>query len=146
MELKDKLEILIKRKGYKKTDFASTLGITYRALANYISGARKPRRHIVEDIAVLLDVDADLLTNDSITLNLSSAEKLYFGGKSDESILDSADDILKSIDEIFNDKGFHDEDKTAFFNCIAEKYFANKAKNSDSPVDKKLLMSYNTNS
>mgnify|MGYP000691854588 CR=1 FL=1 len=40
MELKDKLEILIKRNGYKKTDFASAVSITYRALANYISGAR----------------------------------------------------------------------------------------------------------
>ena len=43
MELKDKLEILIKRNGYKKTDFASAVSITYRALANYISGARTPR-------------------------------------------------------------------------------------------------------
>ena len=34
MELKEKLEILIKRNGYKKTDFASAVSITYRALAN----------------------------------------------------------------------------------------------------------------
>lgn len=54
MELKDKLEILIKRNGYKKTDFASAVSITYRALANYISGARTPRAKTLSDMAVLL--------------------------------------------------------------------------------------------
>ena len=53
MELKDKLEILIKRNGYKKTDFASAVSITYRALANYISGARTPRAKTLSDMAVL---------------------------------------------------------------------------------------------
>ena len=52
MELKDKLEILIKRNGYKKTDFASAVSITYRALANYISGARTPRAKTLSDMAV----------------------------------------------------------------------------------------------
>ncbi len=146
MELKEKLEILIKRNGYKKTDFANTLGITYRALANYISGARKPRANIISDIAVLLDTDVEILTDNSITLELTSDEKLYFGGTSSKAVLDTADDILKSIDRIFADKGFTEEDKTAFFGCIAEKYFADKAKKSDLPIDNELIKSYNTNS
>lgn len=82
MELKDKLEILIKRNGYKKTDFASAVSITYRALANYISGARTPRAKTLSDMAVLLGVSEEMLTDDTVDLILSSDEKLYFYGTS----------------------------------------------------------------
>lgn len=129
MELKEKLEILIKRNEYKKADFASAIGITYRALANYISGSRKPRGQTVSDMAALLGVPEQTLTDDSESLVLSSTEKLYFYGSSDKGILENADDILKSVDSLLNSADFTEKDKTAFFNCISEKYFASKAKN-----------------
>lgn len=127
MLLGEKLEVLIKRNGYKKTDFAREAGITYRALANYLSGSRKPRGKILDKMAELLGTSAEELTGgDDITL--TSAEKLYFNGGSDKKLLCAADDILKQLDEIFS-SDMEEKDKTAFFNCIAEKYFAQKAEN-----------------
>lgn len=129
MELKEKLEILIKRNEYKKADFASAIGITYRALANYISGNRTPREKTISDMAALLGVPEKTLTDDSENLVLSSQEKLYFHGSSDKAVLDNADDILKSIDVLLSSPDFTEKDKTSFFNCVSEKYFASKAKN-----------------
>ncbi len=146
MEIQEKLEILIKRNNYKKSDFASAIGITYRALANYINGSRFPRQKILSDMAILLDVDETALTDNSITLSLSPEEKLYFNGTSDREILDNADEVLLLVEKLLSEKKFTNEDKTAFFNCIAEKYFSEKAKNSDAPIDKELLSCYNTNS
>ena len=146
MEIQEKLEILIKRNNYKKTDFASAIGITYRALANYINGSRFPRQKILSDMAILLDVDETILTDNNVTLSLSPEEKLYFKGTSDREILENADEVLISVEKLLSEKKFTDEDKTSFFNCIAEKYFAEKAKNSDSPIDKELLSCYNANS
>lgn len=146
MEIQEKLEILIKRNNYKKSDFASAIGITYRALANYINGSRFPRQKILSDMAILLDVDETVLTDNNISLSLSPEEKLYFNGTSDREILDNADEVLFSVEKLLTEKKFTNEDKTAFFNCIAEKYFAEKAKNSDAPIDKELLSCYNTNS
>lgn len=136
MELKEKLEILIKRNGYKKTDFASAVSITYRALANYISGARTPRQKTLSDMAVLLGVSEEMLTDDNIDISLSSDEKLYFYGSSSEETREKADDILSQVSEMLCDESFSEEDKTAFFSCIAEKYFAEKAKNHNKTVDK----------
>lgn len=146
MKIQEKLEILIKRNNYKKSDFASALGITYRALANYINGSRFPRQKIISDMAVLLDVEEEILTDNNITLTLTPEEKLYFYGTSDKDTLDKADEILISVERILSDNNFSYDDKTAFFNCIAEKYFKEKAKNSDAPIDNEILKCYNTNS
>ena len=130
MELKDKLEILIKRNGYKKTDFASAVSITYRALANYISGARTPRAKTLSDMAVLLGVSEELLTDDTVDLILSGDEKLYFNGTSP-----TADVLLNEVSAMLDDEDFTENDKTTFFSCIAEKYFAGKAKNHKETID-----------
>lgn len=136
MELKEKLEILIKRNGYKKTDFASAVSITYRALANYISGARTPRPKTLSDMAVLLGISEEILTDVNIDIALSSDEKLYFYGTSSEETREKADDILSQVSEMLCDENFSEDDKTAFFSCIAEKYFSEKAKKQKEPVDK----------
>lgn len=146
MKIQEKLEILIKRKNFKKTDFAGAVGITYRALANYINGSRFPRQKILDKMASLLEVDETMLTDNNISLSLSPEEKLYFHGTSDREILDNADEVLLSVEKLLSEESFTNTDKTAFFNCIAEKYFAEKAKNSDTPIDKELLSCYTTNS
>ena len=103
MELKDKLEILIKRNGYKKTDFASAVSITYRALANYISGARTPRAKTLSDMAVLLGVSEELLTDDTVDLILSGDEKLYFNGTSPTETREKADVLLSEVSAMLDD-------------------------------------------
>ena len=146
MEIQEKLEILIKRNNYKKSDFATALGITYRALANYINGSRFPRQKIIGDMAILLDTDEETLTDNNISLTLSAEEKLYFYGTSEKEALENADEVITAVEKLLSNNNFTSEDKTAFFNCIAEKYFKEKAKNSDLPIDKELLLRYNTNS
>lgn len=42
MKMNEKLEIMLSRKRIKKTDFAHSIGITYRAFANYLNGTRIP--------------------------------------------------------------------------------------------------------
>ncbi|MCH5324795.1 MAG: helix-turn-helix transcriptional regulator [Eubacterium sp.] len=126
MLLTEKLEVLIKRNGYKKTEFADEVGITYRALANYINGSRKPRGAILEKMAEILRTTPDELS-DGTDIVLSSDERLYFCGSSDKKLLEEADEALQTLDDIFA-SDMDDKDKTAFFNCIAEKYFASKAK------------------
>ena len=106
MELKDKLEILIKRNGYKKTDFASAVSITYRALANYISGARTPRAKTLSDMAVLLGVSEELLTDDTVDLILSGDEKLYFNGTSPTETREKADVLLNEVSAMLDDEDF----------------------------------------
>lgn len=106
MELKDKLEILIKRNGYKKTDFASAVSITYRALANYISGARTPRAKTLSDMAVLLGVSEELLTDDTVDLILSGDEKLYFNGTSPTETREKADVLLSEVSAMLDDEDF----------------------------------------
>lgn len=135
MELKDKLEILIKRNGYKKTDFASAVSITYRALANYISGARTPRAKTLSVMAVLLGVSEELLTDNTVDLILSGDEKLYFNGTSPTETREKADVLLSEVSAMLDDEDFTENDKTTFFSCIAEKYFAGKAKNHKKTID-----------
>lgn len=128
MEFKEKLEILIKRSGCKKTDFAAALGITYRALANYLSGSRFPRDGIIHDMAALLEVSPELLKDDSINITLNSRERLYFYGSSDEETRESADKLLDEVKATFGNDKLTALDKTALYNCISEIYFAEKAK------------------
>lgn len=126
MLLSEKLEVLIKRNGYKKTGFADDAGITYRALANYLNGSRRPRGAILQKMAQLLHTSVEELS-DGADIVLSSDEKLYFEGASDRKLLEQADEALQTLDDIFS-SDMDEKDKTAFFNCIAEKYFASKAK------------------
>lgn len=134
MELKDKLEILIKRNGYKKTDFAAAISITYRALANYISGARTPRAKTLSDMAVLLGVSEELLTDDTVDLILSGDEKLYFNGTSPTETREKADEVLSEVEALLDDKDFTESDKTAFFPALQKNILQKKQK-----IIKKLL-------
>ncbi len=134
MEIREKLDILIKRNGYKKTEFAAALGITYRALANYISGSRHPRGRIIKDMAALLEVEEELLTDDTRVISLTSEEKLYFYGNSSSEILEQTDSLISELDSLFKNPDFDSKDMTAFYNCISEKYFSQKAKRSKEKI------------
>ena len=43
MKMNEKIEIMLGRKRMKKTDFAESIGVTYRAFANYMNGSRTLR-------------------------------------------------------------------------------------------------------
>lgn len=134
MELKDKLEILIKRNGYKKTDFASAVSITYRALANYISGARTPRAKTLSDMAVLLGVSEELLTDDTVDLILSGDEKLYFNGTSPTETREKADVLLSEVSAMLDDEDFTEMIRQLSFPVLQKNILQEKQK-----IIKKLL-------
>ncbi|MCL2018711.1 MAG: helix-turn-helix domain-containing protein [Oscillospiraceae bacterium] len=128
MKFSEKLEVLIRRGGMKKTEFADKIGITYRALANYISGSRAPKKSVLLKIAEELDTDIVFLTDDAKSLVLTSEERFYFGATSEgRGILDAMFYIDKTR-ELFDGDKLSEEDKQALFNCVTEIYFDAKNK------------------
>ncbi len=123
MLLGEKLEILISRKHMSKTDFAEKIGITYRGLANYLNGSRKPKKEVLERISNELGTSVDFLTNDSRSLILDSKERFVFNSTSDSSSVKEAADYLEKGREIFECKTMSQEDKQALFSCLTEMYF-----------------------
>lgn len=123
MLLGEKLEILISRKHMSKTDFAEKIGITYRGLANYLNGSRKPKKEVLERISNELGTSVDFLTNDSRNLILDSKERFVFNSTSDSASVKEAADYLEKGREIFECKTMSQEDKQALFSCLTEMYF-----------------------
>lgn len=127
MTLQEKLEILIRRKGVTKTEIAAMSGITYRALANYISGGRRPRRVILAKMAEILGVEPEFLLNDQQGLILSSEERFIFNANSSESAVNTAISLLEETRKVFGGE-LSSKDKQAVFSCVSEIYFAAKNK------------------
>lgn len=128
MKLSEKLEILIRRNGYKKTEFAEKVGITYRALANYLSGGRNPRESILRDIASALDTTVEFLKDDTKALVLNREEQFLFNGNSDNRSRLEATDFLEHSRGLFAGNNLTDEDKSTLFACLTEIYFDAKTK------------------
>jgi len=129
MRFSEKLEVLIRRNGMKKTEFADKIGITYRALANYICGAREPKKSVLLKIAEALDTDMVFLTDDAKGLTLTSEERFYFGATSEGRGLLDAMFYLDKSRELFAGDKLSEEDKQALFTFVTEIYFDAKNKN-----------------
>lgn len=123
MQLNQKLEILINRKGVKKTEFAASVGITYRALANYLSGSRTPKRSVFEKIAEALETDIAFLADNSKNLVLTSEERFIFNSSSDSKGISEASDYLEKTRGLFAGNLLSEDDKQALFACLTEIYF-----------------------
>jgi len=128
MTLPEKLEILIRRKGITKTEVAAMTGITYRALANYISGGRKPRPAILAKMSAILDTTPEFLLNNKLGLILNSQERFIFNADSPEQGVTSAVALLDDVRKLFNSGQLTDSDKQALFSCMSEIYFSAKSK------------------
>lgn len=123
MLLGEKLEILISRKNMSKTEFAEKIGITYRGLANYLNGSRKPKKEVLERISSELGTSVDFLTNNSRNLILNSKERFIFNSTSDSNSVREAAEYLEKGREIFECHNMSQEDKQALFSCLTELYF-----------------------
>lgn len=123
MLLGEKLEILIERRNMSKTDFAESVGITYRGLANYLNGSRKPKKEVLERICEKLEISPEFITDDSKSLILDSKERFVFNSKSDSSSIREAADYLEKGKQIFESSGINSDDKKALFSCLTELYF-----------------------
>lgn len=129
MRLSEKLEILIERKGISKTDFAQAVGITYRGLANYLNGTRKPKKDVLNRIAEQLDCTVDFLLNDNKNLVLNSKERFIYHSKSNASSVREAADYLEKGKALFECAELNFEDKQALFSCLTELYFNSTKQN-----------------
>ena len=123
MLLGEKLEILINRKHLSKTEFAEKVGITYRGLANYLNGSRKPKRDVLERISEELGTSVDFLTNDNRSLILDSKERFVFNSTSDTNSVREAAEYLEKGKAIFECPDISLADKQALFSCLTEVYF-----------------------
>ena len=123
MFLGEKLEILIGRKNISKTEFAEKIGITYRGLANYLNGSRKPKKDVLLKISDELGTSIDFLTDDSRSLILDSKERFVYNSTSDNNSVRDAAEYLEKGKEIFECTTMSQEDKQALFSCITELYF-----------------------
>lgn len=127
MLLNEKMEILIFRKNISKSELAEKAGITYRGIANYLNGSRKPKRDVLEKIAQALDTTADFLSDDTKGLILNSKERLVFNSKTDNNTLREAAEYLEKGKELFSREDMTDEDKKTLFSCLTEIYFGSTA-------------------
>lgn len=75
MKMNEKIEIMLGRKRMKKTEFAESVGITYRAFANYMNGSRTPRPAILNRMADSLGLTPEFLTDDDKDLELTIEER-----------------------------------------------------------------------
>lgn len=126
MTFKDKIEILLLRKGYKKTEFAEKIGVTYRALANYLAGTRSPKKSIMNKIEEELEVTSSFLLDNNQSLVLNSEENFYYNCSDKSSDSDKAMVFLQQAKKLFSENGLTEDDKQALFSCITEIYFNSK--------------------
>lgn len=126
MTFKDKIEILLLRKGYKKTEFAEKIGVTYRALANYLAGTRSPKKTIMNKIEEELEVTSSFLLDNNQNLVLNSEESFFYNCSIDSTDSDKAMELLRQTKKLFSENGLTADDKQALFSCITEIYFNSK--------------------
>lgn len=122
MTLSEKIEIMLARKHIRKTDFAQTLGITYRALANYINGSRKPRAATLNKMAYELDLAPDFLKDDSQDLELTIEERFVKNMNTSDAEKSQAAQFLAQSRGLFAGNSLDPSDKEALVKCLLEIY------------------------
>ncbi len=122
MQMNEKIEILLARKRIRKTDFAESVGVTYRAFANYMNGSRKPRGQILSKIAQELELTPEFLLNDDKELELTIEERFIKRTCRSEQDKAAAMQFLTETRGLFAGNSFSDEDKEALFQCLIEIY------------------------
>lgn len=122
MKMNEKIEIMLSRKRIRKTDFAQSIGVTYRAFANYMNGSRKPRESTLNKIAELLQLSPDFLTDDSQALELTIEETFLSRLHADENEKAQAAQFLAQSRGLFAGNFLADKDKEALLRCLWDIY------------------------
>ena len=108
MKMNEKLEIMLSRKRIKKTDFAHSIGITYRAFANYLNGTRNPRAETLQKMADQLQLTPEEQFIRKICA--SDADKAQ------------AAQFLAQSRGLFAGNTLNSEDKESLIKCLMEIY------------------------
>lgn len=122
MKLGEKLEYLLARKHFGKTEFANSIGVTYRSFNYYITDYRRPRKEVAERMAERLGVTKEFLMDDNADLELTVEERLI------KTLVDSgransgAIKFLRESKGLFAGNTISDEDKEFLIKALNEIY------------------------
>ena len=122
MKMNEKLEIMLSRKRIKKTDFAHSIGITYRAGANYLNGTRNPRAETLQKMADQLQLTPEFLKDDSQELELTVEEQFIRKICASDADKAQAAQFLAQSRGLFAGNTLNSEDKESLIKCLMEIY------------------------
>lgn len=122
MKMNEKLEIMLSRKRIKKTDFAHSIGITYRAFANYLNGTRNPRAETLQKMADQLQLTPEFLKDDSQELELTVEEQFIRKICASDADKAQAAQFLAQSRGLFAGNTLNSEDKDSLIKCLMEIY------------------------
>lgn len=122
MKMNEKLEIMLSRKRIKKTDFAHSIGITYRAYANYLNGTRNPRAETLQKMADQLQLTPEFLKDDSQELELTVEEQFIRKICASDADKAQAAQFLAQSRGLFAGNTLNSEDKESLIKCLMEIY------------------------
>ncbi len=122
MKMNEKLEIMLSRKRIKKTDFAHSIGITYRAFANYLNGTRNPRAETLQKMADQLQLTPEFLKDDSQELELTVEEQFIRKICASDADKAQAAQFLAQSRGLFAGNMLNSEDKESLIKCLMEIY------------------------
>ena len=122
MKMNEKLEIMLSRKRIKKTDFAHSIGITYRAFANYLNGTRNPRAETLQKMADQLQLMPEFLKDDSQELELTVEEQFIRKICASDADKAQAAQFLAQSRGLFAGNTLNSEDKESLIKCLMEIY------------------------
>ena len=122
MKMNEKLEIMLSRKRIKKTDFAHSIGINYRAFANYLNGTRNPRAETLQKMADQLQLTPEFLKDDSQELELTVEEQFIRKICASDADKAQAAQFLAQSRGLFAGNTLNSEDKESLIKCLMEIY------------------------
>ena len=122
MKMNEKLEIMLSRKRIKKTDFAHSIGITYRAFADYLNGTRNPRAETLQKMADQLQLTPEFLKDDSQELELTVEEQFIRKICASDADKAQAAQFLAQSRGLFAGNTLNSEDKESLIKCLMEIY------------------------
>ena len=122
MKMNEKLEIMLSRKRIKKTDFAHSIGITYRAFANYLNGTRNPRAETLQKMADQLQRTPEFLKDDNQELELTVEEQFIRKICASDADKAQAAQFLAQSRGLFAGNTLNSEDKESLIKCLMEIY------------------------
>lgn len=131
MKMNEKIEIMLGRKRIRKSDFAHSVGVTYRAFANYMNGTRRPRADTLKKIAEQLQLTPEFLTDDNQDLELTIEERFIKRVCASDAEKANAAQFLAQSRGLFAGNTLNDEDKEALLNCLLEIYEDSRKKTDD---------------
>lgn len=123
MELKDQLLNLRAANGMTQEEVAKAIGVSRRAIVNYESGARAPKREVLLKLAELFNVElSDLITSEEEFV-MDAKEADGSRGKA------AAEKLLKNANALFAGGDISEKDKEMLIQALQESYWKSKIKN-----------------